>query len=134
MDQPDRVRQDLPTDPAQLPYVFAEAFNQRDLERFNELFDDEAVFVKTPGVVLGARERRTRSAAILEQRVPITVDLRHVYVAGDIALLINDFLHEGNDAGGTTVRQQGTATDVARRGADGVWRYLIDNPSGTDLT
>ncbi|GIJ45547.1 hypothetical protein Val02_24330 [Virgisporangium aliadipatigenens] len=25
----------------------------------------------------------------------------------------------------------GTATDVARRGPDGHWRYLIDNPFGT---
>jgi hypothetical protein len=24
----------------------------------------------------------------------------------------------------------GTAADVARRGPDGVWRYVIDNPAG----
>ncbi|MFJ3969784.1 hypothetical protein ACIPYR_16745 [Streptomyces parvus] len=25
----------------------------------------------------------------------------------------------------------GTATDVARRGPDGLWRYVVDNPFGT---
>ncbi|MFD0538567.1 hypothetical protein ACFQY7_37435 [Actinomadura luteofluorescens] len=29
------------------------------------------------------------------------------------------------------VRIEGTATDVARRGPDGRWRYAVDNPFGT---
>jgi ketosteroid isomerase-like protein len=45
-------------------------------------------------------------------------------VAGDIALLIVGWSIAGLDA-------QGTATDVARRGPDGRWRYVIDNPYGT---
>ena len=48
-------------------------------------------------------------------------DVRHSYVVDDIALLIVDW-SVGDLAG--------TATDVARRGADGVWRYVIDNPAG----
>lgn len=123
---------DLPTDPAQLPYTFAEAYNSRNVERFNDLFDEEAILVKKPGTVLLSHERLAQSAAILSKRIPITVNLRHVYIAGDIALLINDFVHDGNDLDGKVVRYHGTATDVAKKGVDGVWRYLIDNPSGTD--
>lgn len=32
---------------------------------------------------------------------------------------------------GGSVNFQGTATDVARRGSDGRWRSVIDNPFGT---
>ncbi|MER5497900.1 hypothetical protein ABT096_11935 [Streptomyces sp. NPDC002561] len=55
---------------------------------------------------------------------------RHTYVVGDLALLIVDFVIAGTAAHGGEVRVEGTATDVARRGADGYWRYAIDNPFG----
>lgn len=34
------------------------------------------------------------------------------------------------ELGGEGPRVAGTATDVARRGIDGRWRYVIDNPFG----
>ena len=57
--------------------------------------------------------------------VPITVRPRRVEVAGDLALLIVDWT-VGDDI-------SGTATDVARRGGDGCWRYVIDNPFGVSV-
>ena len=57
--------------------------------------------------------------------LPITVRPRRVEVAGDLALLIVDWT-VGEDI-------SGTATDVARRGADGCWRYVIDNPFGVSV-
>jgi ketosteroid isomerase-like protein len=54
-----------------------------------------------------------------------------VYVAGDIALLIVDWSMRGTARDGSAVDMGGTATDVVRRGADGRWRYVIDNPHGT---
>jgi len=56
---------------------------------------------------------------------------RHVYTTGDLALLIVDWVIDGTDSGGRAVHIEGTATDVARRGEDGRWRYVIDNPFGT---
>ncbi|MGW7439121.1 YybH family protein [Streptomyces sp. NPDC054849] len=53
------------------------------------------------------------------------------YTAGDIALLIVDWSIEGTGPDGAAVRLAGTATDVARRGPDGLWRYVVDNPFGT---
>jgi hypothetical protein len=48
----------------------------------------------------------------------------------DPAHLVATFLAAFNDG---DVDLHGTATDVARRGADGAWRYVIDNPFGTAL-
>lgn len=56
--------------------------------------------------------------------------VRHQYVAGDLALVINDYVHEGETPDGQHVRLAGTAVDVLRRGADGNWRCVISNPAG----
>ncbi|MET8868588.1 hypothetical protein ABZW11_37155 [Nonomuraea sp. NPDC004580] len=57
---------------------------------------------------------------------------RQVYVAADIALLIVDWSMRGTARDGTEIAMSGTATDVLRRGPDGRWRYVIDNPHGVD--
>jgi ketosteroid isomerase-like protein len=62
----------------------------------------------------------------------MTARTRHVYVAGDVVLLIVDWSIQGTSRQGYPVDLHGTATDVARRGTDGSWRYVIDNPFATD--
>ncbi|WP_457027959.1 YybH family protein [Kitasatospora sp. P5_F3] len=57
--------------------------------------------------------------------------VRHTYTADEIALLVVDWTITGTGPDGSPVDLTGTATDVARRGPDGYWRYLIDNPFGT---
>ena len=78
-------------------------------------------------------QRSAANAYLLDMGLPMNARRRHVYIAGDIALLIVDRSLRGTAPDGTAVDLQGTATDVVRRGADGVWRYAIDNPFGTAL-
>jgi ketosteroid isomerase-like protein len=56
---------------------------------------------------------------------------RHVFVAGDIAQIVVDWSIEGTGPDGGHVHIAGSASDVVHRGADGLWRYLIDNALGT---
>ncbi|MFJ3877880.1 YybH family protein [Streptomyces sp. NPDC090077] len=66
--------------------------------------------------------------------LPIDVRPRHTYATGELALLIVDRTTvgtEGTGPDGGPVRLAGTATDIARRGPDGLWRYVVDNPFGT---
>ncbi|MEW2435968.1 nuclear transport factor 2 family protein [Streptomyces caniferus] len=121
----------LPVDPADLPHVFADAFNARNLELLDALFEPEAMHVVRPGQTSSGARRRALLPTVVRDRIPITVSLRQVYVVGDTALLLNDYVHDGIGTDGTHVRTEGTATDIARRGVDGYWRYLISNPSGT---
>ncbi|KAF2777551.1 MULTISPECIES: DUF4440 domain-containing protein [unclassified Streptomyces] len=121
----------LPVEPADLPHVFAAAFNSRDVELLDALFEPEALHVVRPGETSAGERRRAALPEVVRTRVPITVALRQVYVVGDTALLINDYVHDGTGPNGTPVHTAGTATDIARRGSDGYWRYLISNPSGT---
>lgn len=121
----------LTNDPAQHPGVFAAAFNTGDPAAVEAVYDDLGVLVPEPGAAVGGAERKEANARFLGLGVPIDVRPRHVYVADDIALLIVDWSIDGTGPDGAEIGVHGTAADVARRGQDGKWRYLIDNPFGT---
>jgi ketosteroid isomerase-like protein len=58
----------------------------------------------------------------------------HVDSPGSEGRLIVDWVIDGTGPEGQAVHVEGTATDIARRGPDGRWRYVIDNPFGTGDT
>ena len=80
-----------------------------------------AELVAQPGQSVTAAARREANQRFLDLGLPIDLKPRHVYEHDGIALLIVDW---------TIGDVKGTATDVARKGADGRWRYVIDNPFG----
>ncbi|MBM7052641.1 YybH family protein [Streptomyces durocortorensis] len=116
---------------AEHPYVLERAFNTFDPENVDRLYEADALFVPRPGHPTAGPDRIPAHRDFLALRVPIRVAPRHTYVSGDLALLIVDRVVEDRAAHGGQVRIAGTATDVARRGNDGFWRYVIDNPFGT---
>ncbi|MFF4220580.1 MULTISPECIES: YybH family protein [Streptomyces] len=127
----DRSHPPLPTTPDQLPHVFAARFNGRDAAAVQEVYERGATFVPEPGSpVTTAEGIAAANARFLGLGLPITVRPRHVYAAGDIALLVVDWEIDGTGPDGRPLRIEATATDVARRGADGRWRYVVDNPFG----
>lgn len=121
----------LATSPEQQPHVFATAFNTGDPDAIERVYEPACIFVSSPGKPTTGAERRQANARMASLGLPIEVQPRHVYVAGDIALLIVDWTIAGTTPDGEEVSIQGTATDVARLGEDGTWRYAIDNPFGT---
>ncbi|KUJ66744.1 hypothetical protein ACZ90_34015 [Streptomyces albus subsp. albus] len=124
---------DLPVAAEDLPAVFAARFNSGDPRAVAELYEPGAVFVPPTGPVARTPEEIGRAnAAFLGLGLPITVSPRAVHRTADgLALLLVDWEIAGTGPGGEPLRVTGTATDVARRGADGRWRYAIDNPFGT---
>lgn len=114
----------LAQDPADHVAAYCTAFARGSGDLLDQLYEPGAVLVPKPGHPLtGAPQRIAAHNHLLGFGLPMTAETRHVYVAGDVALLIVDW------SMGPSLR--GTATDVARRGADGRWRYVIDNPFGT---
>jgi uncharacterized protein (TIGR02246 family) len=124
------MKQGLAERPEDVPIVFAERFNSGDPEALAAVYASDAVFVTESGTPLTGSELREANEGFQGLGLPITVRPRQVFASGDVALLIVDWTIEGADAAGERVRIEGTATDVARRGADGYWRYAIDSPFG----
>jgi uncharacterized protein (TIGR02246 family) len=115
------------TDPRALIAAYEAAFAAGSAAQLDRCYEPDGVLIPSPGKpVTGAAQRIAAHEHLLSFGLPMTVRTRHVYVAGDVALLIVDWSMTG-----TNLDLSGTATDVARRGADGVWRYAVDNPFGT---
>ncbi|MBB4920281.1 YybH family protein [Streptosporangium saharense] len=119
------MMRELAERPEDVPLVFAERFNTGDAKAVAEVYENDAVFVPETGSPVTGQELHAANERFLGLGLPITVRPRHVHATGDIALLIVDWVIEGPD-----LRIEGTATDVARRGHDGRWRYVIDSPFG----
>jgi ketosteroid isomerase-like protein len=122
----------LATEAAAHPYVFAGAFGTGDPDLLDGVYEPDAVFVTELGAELTGTARHAANARFQSLGLPIEVVPRRTVVAGDVALLIVDWTITGTAADGVAVEVRGTATDVARRGNDGRWRYVIDVPFGVD--
>ena len=122
----------LPTEPEGVIPSLIERFNSGKVSAMMTLYDPEAVLIAKDGRTV---TDRTEIAAELERDLslglPLEAKARHVFVAGDIAQIVVDWSIDGTGPDGKHVHVEGTASDVARRGADGRWRYLIDNRLGT---
>ncbi|MET9325404.1 nuclear transport factor 2 family protein [Tsukamurella sp. NPDC003166] len=119
------------TEPHLHPSVFAAAFNSGDPAALERAYEPDAVLVTREGTAVTGAERRSANTALQSLGVPISITVQQVYRFDDsIVLLIVDWEIVGRTASGDHVDIRGTATDVARRGQDGRWRYVIDNPFG----
>ncbi|MCT2583435.1 YybH family protein [Actinophytocola gossypii] len=111
---------------------FLAAIDSGDATALDRAYEPDAVLVPRPGHPVAGQERVAANAHFASMAESMRARVRHAYTAGDIALLIVDWSMRGTAPDGTPLELSGTATDVVRRGADGHWRYVIDNPSGTE--
>ncbi|HTJ35689.1 MAG TPA: DUF4440 domain-containing protein [Dactylosporangium sp.] len=123
--------QSLPTGPEGVIPSLVDRFNSGKVSEMMTLYEG-AVLIADDGRTV---TDRTEIAAELERDLslglPLEAKARHVFVAGDIAEIVVDWSIDGTGPDGKHVHVEGTASDVARRGSDGRWRYLIDNRLGT---
>jgi ketosteroid isomerase-like protein len=122
----------LPTEPEGMAAMLVERFNSGKVGAMTSLYEPEAVLIAKDGRTVTGH---TGIAAELERdlslALPLEAKARHVFVAGDIAEVVLDWSIDGTGPDGEHVHLGGSASDVLRRGADGFWRYLIDNNQGT---
>jgi len=121
----------LAEDPAGHVAAYIATFAGGSGELLDMHYEPGAVLVPRPGSPMtGAAARISAHNHLLGFGLPMRARNRRVYVADDIALLLVDWSIAGTSRQGYSIDLSGTATDVARRGPDGRWRYVIDNPFG----
>jgi len=111
-------------EPQDLHRRVEEAFNRSDVDALVALYEPDARMVRDDGTAaVGLEAVREIWAGFVGLGGRIAMTTRTVVEAGDIALLSNAyaFTADGMKFGAVTA-------EVARRGPDGTWRYLIDNP------
>ena len=117
--------------PEQVIELFASALNRGDVDDAIVLYDAEATFAPQPGQEVSGLEA-IRSAledfAALEPR--LSGEIARVLTAGGVALVMNRWQLEGKQPDGGAIEMGGMSADVLRRGPDGAWRILIDDPWG----
>lgn len=115
----------LVTDLKSLHSTYAELFNNGDACGLASLYGGDAVFVPQPGVELrGAEAIRAAIQGFLGTGFKMTMTTVFVLDSGDLALLSGEW--KLTDNGQTAM--SGKSSEVVRRGSDGGWRYVIDNP------
>jgi uncharacterized protein (TIGR02246 family) len=119
------------TTPEQIHRLFEDAFNAGDIDGLMGLYEPDSVLVPQPGsVVQGSKQVRAALEGYLALRGRITLDTKLVLTVGDLAYLSNTWSLSGTGPDGNPLTLGATTAEVARRQADGTWRYVIDNAWG----
>lgn len=116
------------TEPAELHTLFAAAVNDKDADALLALYEPDGVAVHLDGT---SRTGRTELRAMVDDLLTtiehIEGETRRVLVAGDLALLSAGWRAKVTTPDGAG-EATGTTAEIARRGRDGVWRWVIDDP------
>lgn len=122
------------TSPAEMHPRFAEAFNAGDREALLALYEPEATYVAGPEqLATGTAQLSAAFQQLLALKGHLSLETRFISQSGDLALLIGDWSLTGAGGDGKAMVLHGHSVQVARRQADGSWRYVIDIPSGEQL-
>ena len=107
--------------------------NSGDLESLMPLYENDAAFASEPGTLAhGAGGIGGALGGFISMNGELDLEVTRVLEVDDLALVVGVWSFEGTGPDGEPVRLNARNADVLRRQADGSWRFVIDNPWGTD--
>ena len=119
--------------PEQLLKSIVDGINTGNLDGLMSLYEPDAAFAAQPGSLAhGVEGVRQSLAAFLAMKGTLDLKVTRVLEAGGLAFVAGVWSFTGTAPDGTPVTLTGRNGDVLRRQADGSWRFVIDNPWGTD--
>ena len=96
-------------------------------------YEPEAAFAIQPGrLAPGLRGIRDALGGFVAMNGKLDLEVSRVLEVGDLALVVGDWSFNGTGPDGEPVKLAARNADVLRRQADGSWRFVIDNPWGTN--
>jgi uncharacterized protein (TIGR02246 family) len=124
----------MPTEtPEQVLEAVVEGINTGNFETLMALYEPEAAFATQPGrLAPGLGGIRDALGGFVAMNGKLDLEVTRVLEVGDLALVVGDWSFTGTGPRGEPVKLAAKNADVLRRQADGSWRFVIDNPWGTD--
>ena len=121
------------TTPEQVLDSIVTGINTGDLESLMPLYESDAAFATQPGnLAPGAPGIREALTGFISMKGKLDLEVTRVLEVDDLALVIGVWTFNGTGADGEPVQLAARNADVLRRQTDGTWRFVIDNPWGTD--
>ena len=114
--------------PGDLHTAVQKAFNAGDVDALVDLYEADAWLFGPEGPVQGRDAIRGVWTGFLAMSAQLTMVTQYAVEQGDIALLSNRWTAAVGDE-----EMSATTAEVARKQADGSWRYVIDNPDATGV-
>ena len=119
--------------PEQVLESIVTGINSGDLDSLMPLYESEAAFATEPGSLApGTPGISAALSGFISMNGNLDLQVTRVLEADDLALVVGVWSFDGTGPDGEPVRLEARNADVLRRQADGSWRFVIDNPWGTD--
>jgi ketosteroid isomerase-like protein len=119
--------------PEQVLESIVSGINSGDLDSLMPLYERDAAFAAQPGTLAhGAPGVSEALTGFISMNGELDLEVTRVLEVDDLALVLGEWSFNGTGPDGEPVRLASRNADVLRRQSDGSWRFVIDNPWGTD--
>ncbi len=119
--------------PEQVLAAVVEGINTGNLELLMGLYEPGAAFATEPGKLAhGFGGISDALGGFVSMNGTLDLEVSRVLEVDDLALVMGHWTFTGTGSNGEPVTLAARNADVLRRQADGSWRFVIDNPWGTD--
>ncbi len=119
--------------PGEVLNSVVEGINAGDLDSLMTLYETDACFASQPGQLAKSPESVRQSLrSFIDLKGKLDLKVKRVLQASDLALVTTEWSFSGTGPDGNPVNMAAKSADVLRHQADGTWRFVIDNPWGTD--
>ena len=119
--------------PKQVLESIVNGINTGNVDALMTLYEPHAAFASRPGSLAhGLSGVRESLAAFTAMKGTLDLEVTRVLEAGGLALVFGVWSFTGTGPDGQPVTLSGKNADVLRRQSDGSWRFVIDNPWGSD--
>jgi uncharacterized protein (TIGR02246 family) len=119
--------------PEEVLNSIVEGLNNGDLNSIMNLYEPQACFAPQPGQLAKDPESiRQGFRSLIDLKGKLYLKVKRVIQASDLALVTTEWSFSGTGPDGNPVGMAAKSADVLRQQTDGTWRFVIDNPWGTD--
>ena len=119
--------------PEQVLESIVTGINSGDLDSLMPLYESEAAFASQPGSLAHGMPGVSEAlGGFISMNGKLDLDVTRVLEVDDLALVVGVWSFNGTGPDGEPVQLAAKNADVLRRQSDGSWRFVIDNPWGTD--